>query len=183
MDLDTADLVLQTALQEVEEAFRSLKKDEDDGRVRVGDQNLALSHWQAELQRRMRIQQDRQAAIQISRESRFDQAAILQDIHNREGSEAAAVPVLPAGRAPPRPQVPQTRAPRGTLDLTSNPDAQDQAGPRADATTTPTAPSTGALREIAAHMSTAKHVSSTCFKIPWLTKAYFLLVVVAYLYH
>ncbi|KAK4870850.1 hypothetical protein LT330_000087 [Penicillium expansum] len=103
-DLDTADLVLQAALQEVEDALRSLSRDANNERARVGDQNLALLHWRAELRRRMRTQQDLRAAIQISKESRFDQAAILQDIHNREVNEAPAAPVPPAGRVPPRAQ-------------------------------------------------------------------------------
>ncbi|CAG7955383.1 unnamed protein product [Penicillium nalgiovense] len=79
-------------------------------------------------------------AIQISRESRSDQAAILRDICNREVDEApAAAPadrVAPAGQGPP-----------GTLDLIPVPDAQTQVRQREDATTTPTAHPPGDLRE------------------------------------
>ncbi|KAF4762177.1 hypothetical protein N7455_001495 [Penicillium solitum] len=105
-DLETADLVLQTSLQEVEEALRSLDRDANDGIARIRDEKLALLHWRAELRGRMRTQQDLRAALQISRESRLDQAAILQDIHEREVNEAPAAWVQPAGRAPTQPQVP-----------------------------------------------------------------------------
>ena len=105
-DLETADLVLQTSLQEVEEALRLLDRDTNDGRAQVRDEKFALLHWRAELRERMRTQQDLRAALQISRESRLDQAAILQDIHERELNEAPAAHIQPAGRAPPQPQVP-----------------------------------------------------------------------------
>ncbi|CAI7603043.1 unnamed protein product [Penicillium discolor] len=119
-DFETADLVLQTSLQEVEEALRSLDRDANDGRAQVRDEKLALLHWRAELRGRMRTQQDLRgtqqdlrgtqqdlrAALQISRESRLDQAAILQDIHEGEVNEAPAAHVQPAGRAPTQPQVP-----------------------------------------------------------------------------
>ncbi|KAJ5499176.1 hypothetical protein N7453_008227 [Penicillium expansum] len=153
-DLDTADLVLQAALQEVEEALRSLSRDANNERARVGDQNLALFHWRAELRRRMRTQQDLRAAIQISRESH---------IHNREVNEAPAAPVPPAGRVPPRAQQQpraqqppqeqqplQRQQPRGTLDLVPKPDARAQSCQRADATTTPTVPPPSVLRECTA---------------------------------
>ncbi|KAJ5508372.1 hypothetical protein N7527_010515 [Penicillium freii] len=54
----------------------------------------------------MRTRQDLRTALQISRESRLDQAAILQDIHDPEVNEALAAHIQPAGRAPPQPQVP-----------------------------------------------------------------------------
>ncbi|KAJ5209603.1 hypothetical protein N7449_003982 [Penicillium cf. viridicatum] len=134
-DLETADLVLQTSLQEVEEALRSLDRDVNDGRAQVRDEKLALLHWRAELRGRMRSQQDLRAALQISRESRLDQAAILQDIHDREVNEAPAAHVQPAGRAPPQPQVPGQ--PQGTR--------QPQASSQPPATRQPQAP--GQLQE------------------------------------
>ncbi|KAJ9488546.1 hypothetical protein VN97_g4761 [Penicillium thymicola] len=105
-DLETADLVLQTSLQEVEEALKLLNRDANDGRTQARDEKVALLYWRAELRRRIGTQQDRREALQISRESRLDQAAILQDIHGREVNEAPAAHVQPAGRAPTQPQVP-----------------------------------------------------------------------------
>lgn len=86
--------------------MRSLDRDANDGRAQVRDEKLALLHWRAEFRGRMRTQQDLRAALQISRESRLDQAAILQDIHEDEVNEAPTAHVQPAGRAPTQPQVP-----------------------------------------------------------------------------
>ncbi|KAJ5978194.1 hypothetical protein N7501_001536 [Penicillium viridicatum] len=135
-DLETADLVLQTSLQEVEEALRLLDRDTNDGRAQVRDEKLALLHWRAELRGRIRTQQDLRMALQISRESRLDQAAILQDIHNHE--------------APGQPQKPQPQQYCGTSGLTLNPDAQTQTRKRVHATTTAMVPPSGVLRECVA---------------------------------
>ncbi|KAJ5189224.1 hypothetical protein N7491_005551 [Penicillium cf. griseofulvum] len=93
-DLDTADLVLQTALQEVEEILGPLTCDKTDGNGRINGPNCALLEWRTERRARMRTQQDRRTAIQILRQSSFDQPAILHGIHNREMNEA------PAARGP-----------------------------------------------------------------------------------
>lgn len=131
-DLETADLVLQTSLQEVEEALRLLDREANDGRAQVRDEKLALLHWRAELRGRMRTQQDLRAALQMSRESRLDQVSILQDIHEREVNEAPAAHVQPTGRAPTQPQMPcqaqTTRQPR--------PAGQPQPAPQPQATPT-----------------------------------------------
>ncbi|KAJ5943528.1 hypothetical protein N7516_003696 [Penicillium verrucosum] len=152
-DLETADLVLQTSLQEVEEALRLLNRDANDGRTQARDEKVALLYWRAELRRRIRTQQDRREALQISRESRLDQAAILQDIHGREVNEAPAAHVQPAGRAPTQPQVPGPQVPsqpqesRRTL---GNPDVLTQTRKRAYDTTTAVVPHYGVLRECVA---------------------------------
>ncbi|KAJ5399677.1 hypothetical protein N7465_010166 [Penicillium sp. CMV-2018d] len=163
-DLETADLVLQTSLQEVDEALRLLDRDTNDGRAQVRDEKLALLHWRAELRGRMRTQQDLRTALQISRESRLDQAAMLQGIHDPEVNEAPAAHIQPAGSAPPQPQVPATiQAPApgqpqepqpqqscGTSALTLSPNAQTQTRKRVHAMTTATVPPSGVLRECVA---------------------------------
>ncbi|KAJ5513555.1 hypothetical protein N7463_003107 [Penicillium fimorum] len=121
-DLETADFVLQTALQEVEELLRSSSRNGNYRRVRIDDRNRALLQWRTDLRVRRRTQQDRRAAIQISRQSRFSQAAIIRDIRNRELNRAPA----------------------------PNPDAQVQARQRADVTSTATVPPSGVLRECVA---------------------------------
>ncbi|CAI7657406.1 unnamed protein product [Penicillium glandicola] len=141
-DLDTTDLVLQTALQEVEDGLRSLNGNANDGRAQIGDQDFALLQWQAELRERMRTHQDLRAAVQMSRQSRLNQAAILQDIHNREVNEAQEAPAPPVASGPPLSQ-----ALRGSLGLVSNAVSQAQAHQRVDITATSTVPSSGVLRE------------------------------------
>ncbi|KAJ5616777.1 hypothetical protein N7537_001891 [Penicillium hordei] len=123
-DLETADLVLQTSLQEVR------------------DEKLALLHSGAELRGRMRAQQDLRAALRISRKSRLDQAAILQDIHDREVNEAPA--------AHGQPQEPQLQQSRGTSGLILNSDVQTQTRKRVYTTTPVTVPPSDVLRECVA---------------------------------
>ncbi|KAJ5845697.1 hypothetical protein N7534_009366 [Penicillium rubens] len=141
-DLDTIDIVLQTELEEVEEALRLLKRHGNGGTAPIRDQNLALLQWRRELRWRRVTQHGLRAAIQLSRESRSDQAAILRDIRNREVDEAPAARVAPPGHAPPPQQ-----APPGTLDLIPVPDAQAQVRQREDFTTIPAAPPPVVLRE------------------------------------
>lgn len=173
-DLETADLVLQISLQEVEEALISLDRDTNDGVAQVRDEKLALLHWRAELRGQMRTQQDLRASLQMSRESCLDQAAILRDIHDLEVKEVPAAHVQPAGRAPIQPQAPgkpqatrqqqgagqsqipgkpqepQLQEPRGTLGLILNPDVQTQARKRVYGETIATVPPSGVLRECVA---------------------------------
>ncbi|KAJ5277226.1 hypothetical protein N7524_003379 [Penicillium chrysogenum] len=141
-DLDTIDIVLQTKLEEVEEALRLLKRHGNGGTAPIRDQNLALLQWRRELRWRRVTQHGLRAAIQLSRESRSDQAAILRDIRNREVDEAPAARVAPPGHAPPPQQ-----APPGTLDLIPVPDAQGQVRQREDFTTIPAAPPPVVLRK------------------------------------
>ncbi|KAJ5843716.1 uncharacterized protein N7525_001457 [Penicillium rubens] len=141
-DLDTIDIVLQTELEEVEEALRLLKRYGNGGTAPIRDQNLALLQWRRELRWRRVTQHGLRAAIQLSRESRSDQAAILRDIRNREVDEAPAARVAPPGHAP-SPQ----QAPPGTLDVIPVPDAQAQVHQREDFTTIPAAPPPVVLRE------------------------------------
>ena len=141
-DLDTIDIVLQTELEEVEEALRLLKRHGNGGTAPIRDQNLALLQWRRELRWRRVTQHGLRAAIQLSRESRSDQAAILRDIRNREVDEAPAARVAPPGHAP-SPQ----QAPPGTLDVIPVPDAQAQVHQREDFTTIPAAPPPVVLRE------------------------------------
>ncbi|KAJ6188316.1 hypothetical protein N7519_003224 [Penicillium mononematosum] len=141
-DLDTINIVLQTELEEVEEALRSLKRHGNGGTAPIRDQNLALLQWRTELRCRMSTQQGLREALQMSRESRSDQTAILRDVLNREVDEAPAARVASAGHAPPPQQ-----APRGALDLIPIPDAQAQARQQEDTMTIPMAPPPVVLRE------------------------------------
>jgi hypothetical protein len=145
-NLDTADLVLQTALQDVEELLGPLACDKTDGNGRIHDPNCALLQWRTELQTQVRTQQDRRTAIQISRQSRSDQATILRDIHTREMNEApAARGPSPQARSPTRER--PTKRPRCASDLIPAPGAQLPAPRRVDATSTSTVPTSGILRE------------------------------------
>ncbi|KAJ5835566.1 hypothetical protein N7447_001592, partial [Penicillium robsamsonii] len=138
-DLETADFVLQTALQDVEELLRSPARNGNYRRVRIDDHDCALLQWRSELRVRRRTQQDRREAIQISRQSRFSQAAILRGIRNREINGALAACAPPMQAHPP------------TQDFIPNPDAQVQVRQRANVTATATVPPSGVLREYVAY--------------------------------